>query len=166
NFVQTTQAKNKIKNFFFNLEKPRLIKDGQKKVADELARLGLPQLTESNFNKYSLRLHQSRLPYENIDSAFASIAKNDQSIIDFLRVILDDQEIGKDEKISKYTPKGSISLGIGQGIPYKIARCCKPKISDDIIGYITLQQKITVHKKSCAETKKFSKQRIISAKWQ
>lgn len=166
NFVQTTQAKNKIKNFFFNLEKPRLIKDGQKKVADELARLGLPQLTESNFNKYSLRLHQSRLPYENIDSAFASIAKNDQSIIDFLRVILDDQEIGKDEKISKYIPKGSISLGIGQGIPYKIARCCKPKISDDIIGYITLQQKITVHKKSCAETKKFSKQRIISAKWQ
>ena len=166
NFVQTTQAKNKIKNFFFNLEKPRLIKDGQKKVADELARLGLPQLTESNFNKYSLRLHQSRLPYENIDSAFASIAKNDQSIIDFLRVILDDQEIGKDEKISKYVPKGSISLGIGQGIPYKIARCCKPKISDDIIGYITLQQKITVHKKSCAETKKFSKQRIISAKWQ
>lgn len=166
NFVQTTLAKNKIKNFFFNLEKPRLIKDGQKKVADELARLGLPQLTESNFNKYSSKINQSRLPYENIDSAFASIAKNDQSIIDFLRVILDDQDIGKDEKISKYVPQGLVSLGIGQGMPYKIAKCCKPQLPDDIIGYITLQQKITVHKKNCVETKKFSKQRIISAKWE
>lgn len=165
NFVKTNLAKSKIKSYFLSEDRPRLIKNGRKKINNELTKLNLPQLSESQNNLFSLRLYQSKLPFSNINSALIAVAKGNLSVVDLLKVIFNDPNIAREEKVSKSSLNSSVILSVGSGIPYRLARCCKPKVTDKIIGYLTLQQKITIHRHNCSEVSKFSPERIISAKW-
>ncbi|MCX6812743.1 MAG: RelA/SpoT family protein [Candidatus Berkelbacteria bacterium] len=49
--------------------------------------------------------------------------------------------------------------------PYRLAKCCNPKSSDDVVGYITSQKEISVHKSTCSACKKFLPARIVQANW-
>ncbi|HNT41535.1 MAG TPA: GTP pyrophosphokinase, partial [Tenuifilaceae bacterium] len=52
--------------------------------------------------------------------------------------------------------------------PYVIARCCNPIPGDDVIGYISPDDVVIIHKATCAEAIRLMAQhgdRIVSAKW-
>ncbi|MEK7160982.1 MAG: TGS domain-containing protein, partial [Patescibacteria group bacterium] len=52
-------------------------------------------------------------------------------------------------------------------IATSLAKCCHPQPPDEIIGYITLNQRITVHKKDCRSlTKAKDPDRLVSVEWQ
>ena len=67
---------------------------------------------------------------------------------------------GKDEVNYK---NDIVVAGIGD-ILVNIAKCCKPVKGDDIIGFITKGQGITVHRKTCPNILD-KKDRIIEVKW-
>jgi GTP pyrophosphokinase len=51
---------------------------------------------------------------------------------------------------------------------YIVARCCNPIPGDDVIGYITDEENVIVHKATCAEAIRIMSRygdRIVSAKW-
>lgn len=54
-----------------------------------------------------------------------------------------------------------------KGLLYKIAKCCNPKSSEKIKGYMTLNQGITIHADTCANLKKVNgnEKRIVAASW-
>ena len=56
-----------------------------------------------------------------------------------------------------------IVAGIGD-ILVNVAKCCKPVKGDDIIGFITKGQGITVHKKNCPNIVG-KEERMIEVKW-
>jgi GTP pyrophosphokinase len=59
-------------------------------------------------------------------------------------------------------------LSDDESTSYIVARCCNPIPGDDVIGYITLEENVVVHKVTCPEAiRLMSRQgdRIVSAKW-
>lgn len=51
---------------------------------------------------------------------------------------------------------------------YVVAKCCNPIPGDDVIGYITSEENVIVHKATCAEAIRLMSRhgdRIVSAKW-
>jgi len=48
---------------------------------------------------------------------------------------------------------------------YKIARCCKPKPGIKIIGYLTVNQGVSIHTFDCSNVRKTNNKRILSAEW-
>ena len=51
---------------------------------------------------------------------------------------------------------------------YIVAKCCNPIPGDDVIGYITSEENVVVHKVTCAEAIRLMSRygdRIVSAKW-
>lgn len=53
-----------------------------------------------------------------------------------------------------------------QKIATSLAKCCRPQPPDDIIGYITLRQRITVHRRDCKSLMKIKDQkRLVSVNW-
>ncbi|HRY52306.1 MAG TPA: RelA/SpoT family protein [Candidatus Portnoybacteria bacterium] len=59
-----------------------------------------------------------------------------------------------------------VEVAGGEKIATSLAKCCNPQPPDDIAGYITLQQKITIHKRTCHSlTKIKDPSRLINANW-
>lgn len=47
-----------------------------------------------------------------------------------------------------------------------LAKCCRPQPPDEIMGYITLHQRLTVHKRDCKSLAKVKDQkRLVSVNW-
>ncbi len=55
-----------------------------------------------------------------------------------------------------------------RGIDYRFAQCCSPIYGDDIFGFVTILNGITIHKRSCANAKDMIERhpyRVIDATW-
>ena len=60
--------------------------------------------------------------------------------------------------------KNDIIVAGCDDILVNLASCCTPVFGDEIIGYITKGQGITVHKKSCVNMREI-KDRLIDVEW-
>jgi GTP pyrophosphokinase len=79
------------------------------------------------------------------------------------------------EKIAPIPPKagetkknGKIIITGEKNISHNLAKCCKPKKGDEIIGYITKTKGISIHKKDCKNLKilkKKSPSKLVEATW-
>lgn len=64
------------------------------------------------------------------------------------------------------TLKPEVEISGGQKIATSLAKCCNPRPPDEIVGYITLHQRITVHKSNCRSLAKIKDpSRLINANW-
>ena len=48
---------------------------------------------------------------------------------------------------------------------YTLANCCRPCLSDDIIGYYSYGNVIKVHKKDCPNLNKAEQERLVQLEW-
>jgi GTP pyrophosphokinase len=79
-------------------------------------------------------------------------------------------KMGVAEKPLKEQPKTLPELDVlgKTKLLTKIAKCCEPKLSDEILGYITKSRGISIHLKSCANIQNSAKnhpERIIAINW-
>jgi GTP diphosphokinase / guanosine-3',5'-bis(diphosphate) 3'-diphosphatase len=80
-------------------------------------------------------------------------------------------QIEEDQKSVKFDTKKPYllrELADDESTSYLVARCCNPIPGDDVIGYITEEENVVVHKVTCAEAiRLMSRQgdKIVSAKW-
>jgi (p)ppGpp synthase/HD superfamily hydrolase len=132
----------------------------------ELKRLGKQEIREKNIKKISSLIENSKLPFNDIESALISIAKKDTTRNSVIKIICPDVSYSDNKVFTKTVSKKKVIFEIGSGFAYRLAQCCKPKINSSIIGYITKQKSITVHTKKCHEISKLDAKRIISAKWE
>jgi GTP pyrophosphokinase len=64
------------------------------------------------------------------------------------------------------TPKAVVAVAGDPKITTALAKCCKPQPPDAIVGYITLNQRITVHRRNCHNLAKIhEKSRLIEVSW-
>ena len=67
--------------------------------------------------------------------------------------------------LSQHKGSGIQVLGVGDLLTH-LAQCCHPVPGDDIIGYITRTQGITVHRKNCINViNEEEKERLIEVSW-
>jgi predicted regulator of amino acid metabolism with ACT domain len=62
------------------------------------------------------------------------------------------------------SPEGVASrllIGGEENMPYRISSCCKPKLTDKMIAYITKVKGVSVHKVGCAFVAKASSERLL-----
>ncbi|MEG0499828.1 MAG: TGS domain-containing protein [Rikenellaceae bacterium] len=56
-----------------------------------------------------------------------------------------------------------------QGMQYKFAQCCTPLYGDEIFGFVTILNGITIHRKNCINARQMQERypyRVIDAVWQ
>lgn len=66
--------------------------------------------------------------------------------------------------LPKVNHKNDVIVSGCDDILVNLASCCKPVFGDEIIGYITKGQGITVHKRDCINIKDVT-ERLIDVKW-
>ena len=71
----------------------------------------------------------------------------------------------KEYSLSDYKNDGEIEIKGFSNLLTKIARCCNPLPGDEIIGYISRGNGITIHRKDCDALKNLEFERLIECSW-
>ena len=170
NFVQTTQAKNKIKAFFNRANKEEYLKKGEDILAKELKKRKISSsvfFDDDNINRIitDLKVGSLKEIYSNLGSGKFSVSTVISSF--------EEKETDKDTIILEKAAKGSnkstnnnalISIDGVDDIKVNLASCCKPVPGDRIVGYITKGYGITIHRMVCPNVAELD-ERLIEVKW-
>jgi len=177
--VKSTQARNKIRNFFKKEEHEQNVVMGKDKLEKEVKRQGFVLteiLKESWIKEISefLRLNGVEDLYAAIGYGSISLSQVVPKLKNYhkehykTRYEAKKQEI-QEEILNKKRPskpnQGVVIKGI-DNIKVRFARCCNPLPGDDIVGYITRGRGVSVHRSDCTNIGELSQvARFIEVEW-
>ena len=168
NIAKTNQAKNKIKAYFSKKDKEEYIEKGKSILEKELRKRKLAfgeVLTSEAIDKLIKDLKLKDI--EDIYLALGSLRYTASYIINLInndKHNVDDALLERKRDLPKINYKGDILVEGQSNIMVNIAKCCMPVKGDEIIGYITKGQGISVHKKECSNIPQDS-ERTIDVAW-
>ena len=169
NIAYTTSAKNKIKAFFSKVDKEQMIANGKDMLIKTIRRKKLSVNDILDSKKVEEALDELGLNSENDLYYEIGIGKyNPTSVI---KTILGEKEEEQRviDKVLKYSSRimqssGDIIIDGMTDLKVSFGGCCTPVKGDDIVGYISKGNGITIHRKNCHNICNID-DRIISAKW-
>ena len=164
NIAKATQTKNKIKSYFSKNEKENYIERGKYNLEKELRKrkIAINEFTkDENIKKIC-----ENFKLNSLEEIYLSVGNNKISANTIINVIDSYKEVAA-PKVVKAPPKNPDTDIIVSGIDkvkVNLANCCNPIYGDDIIGYITKGNGISVHRKSCRNLETLDN-RIVSVNW-
>ena len=175
-YVKTSRAKAKIRTALKE-EKKLLAEDGKEILRRKLKQLKI-DFNEKNINSlanyFNLRASLDlfyRVGIGKIDNtSLKKFAASNNRLFNFLRKKISNKnsDISHNEKEIKNNYDQIVFTKDDEKLDYTLAKCCNPIPGDKVFGFITVQEGIKVHKKSCSNSislqSKFA-YRIITAKW-
>ncbi len=163
--VKTTQAKNKIKNFFTKSEKEIYIERGKDSLEKELRKKKIPyQEFLSDENIESL-LNSTKCA--DLDEFYLSIGNNKFSasyVVNLINKQPQEQELIPINPVKIKDNEADIIVNGIDKIKVNISNCCSPVPGDEIIGYISKNNGITVHRINCPNVDRLE-DRMIPVSW-
>ena len=189
-YVTTAHARSKLQNYFKKEEK-NLMSDGQQKVENVMTASNIAQSNENmqvilNFYNLSqrsdlyLQVGQGSINAEDIPVILKPKSQSVFSKILKPFVSSSGEKKEKNEKKEKSEEKTEIAEKkidfkktyklneLNAGKSYELANCCRPIPGDDVLGYVTDQGMIQVHKRQCslaAVIKSNFGNRIVNVEW-
>ncbi len=163
NMVKLTQTKSKIKSFFSKNDREIYLERGKYLLEKELRKKKIAYadfFTEENIAKIC-----ENLKVENLEEVYHIIGNGKSSASSVIHIVNKDED-AKTPKIVK-TPTNIDADIIVSGIDkvkVNLANCCNPIYGDEIVGYITKGNGITVHRLNCHNLEMLE-ERTLEVKW-
>ncbi len=167
NIVKATQTKNKIKSYFSKNEREIYIERGKYALEKELRKRKLS--FSEFFNDENTKKILDTLKVSNIDEIYLCVGNNKTSantvvnIIDKYKEVIPPKVVKMAPKVNFDSDTDLIVSGIDK-VRVNLANCCNPVFGDDIIGYITRGNGISVHRSNCHNISILD-DRMVSVKW-
>lgn len=164
NMVKATATKNKIKSFFTKNEREVYIERGKYNLEKELRKRKLvfsEFLSDENIKKICDSIHA-----EDLDEIYLSIGNGKASANGVINIIDKNTDVPTPKNIkitSKNTDADIIVSGIDK-VKVNLANCCNPVFGDDIVGYITKGNGISVHRITCHNLEMLE-DRTVNVSW-
>lgn len=176
-FAKTKHARNRIKNYFRTLDKDTLFDQGKEDLNLLLEKLKIEKLDESlTFLKtYKGRSTSAKERVEIMEELGAGtitsgiVFKNatGKSADILLRPSnkLPQQRKARLMPVKQQMPAPANKLIIGgqKDMPYRLASCCKPKITEKVIAYVTKIKGVSLHRANCKFVINADAERLLEA---
>ena len=176
NIAGSASAKAKIKHWFTQERKEHATEDGKEALVKALRRQGLP--IQSLLNSETLLQIVGEQKLSDANALYTAIGQGQISTTNVIERIKQLRGLTSDpdtEEIAlPQTPRGlkgprRSSQGVlVKGSPdvlTKMARCCTPVPGDEIIGFITRGEGVSVHRGDCKNVKSLTPQRVVEVSW-
>jgi GTP pyrophosphokinase len=149
-FLQSPRIRAKIRAWFKSQNFDESVAQGRTQLDRELHRLGV---TTINQEKLAQRLH-----FNKLEDLLAAIGRNEITPHRIAVAIQEELptkaiEIAKPNVFrpaTQRTAKADITVGGVNNLMTRIAKCCNPVAGDAIVGYVTRDRGITIHREDCA----------------
>ena len=181
NLVQTSQAKNRIRQWFRKEQREENIIRGREILERECKKLGLPMGDTLKTN--NLLEAAKRYNIMSVEDLYVAFAEGAISAIQVLHWIKDNFKIkikkdtreetqpGPEKPLKPFSGYGKPSSGVRvKGIDnllVRLSRCCNPLPGDKIIGYITKGRGVSIHRTDCPNVANSlnGRERLIDVVW-
>jgi len=162
NFVKTSQAKSQIKSFFVKSEKEIYIEGGKYSLEKELRRRKIS--FSDFFTDENIKSICEVLKVDGLDNIYAAVGNNRYTAGFVVNII--DKQPEPTPKIVKANVDTDADIIVGgfDKIKVNLANCCNPVCGDEIIGYITKNNGISVHRSTCHNLT-LSEDRTLDVEW-
>ncbi len=149
-FLQSSRIRAKVRAWFKSQNLDESIAQGRMQLDRELHRVGVITI---NQEKLAQRLHYSKL-----EDFLAAIGRNEVSQRRIATAIQEElpTKVIEAAKPNVYKPsvqrdsKADITVGGVNNLMTRIAKCCNPAPPEEIVGYVTRDRGITIHRQDCA----------------
>ncbi|WP_047534238.1 RelA/SpoT family protein [Methylotenera sp. N17] len=167
-FLQSASARAKVRHWFKYQHFEENVAQGRAKLDRELHRAGIGAI---NQEKIAQKLH-----FQKLEDLLAAIGRGDVSEHQIALTIQEEMAPRAEEPLPPATPRrvtaqkaqSEIVLeGIGN-LQTNTAKCCKPLPPDAIVGYLTRDHGVTIHRMSCAfivRLQEDRRNRLLGAQW-
>lgn len=149
NIVKSTQTKNKIKSYFTKNDRELYIERGKYILEKELRKRKL--IFADFFSESNVKKICNELKVDDLDDIYINVGNGKSTANGVINIIDKVQEVPA-PKVVKVTSKNTDADIIVDGIDkikVNLANCCNPVYGDEIIGYITKGNGISVHRMNC-----------------
>lgn len=181
NITQTSQAKNRIRQFFKKQRREENITKGKEMVEKEIRTMGFSSkdvLTPDNlqrvFDKFSFTNEDdmyAAVGYQGITAALIVTRLTDklrdtQQKEKNLEQTIEDK---KHDVVAKHREKGDLGVRVEgiDNILIRLSKCCNPVPGDKIVGFITKGRGVSVHRVNCLNIKNEEAQhRLLPVQWE
>ena len=176
NFLITAKAKTKVKQSF-KLDRKKHIEQGRKIIEDQLSRYKITPSSDTlkklsayygltNKEQLYAQVGMGFLELDNLDEVLQTRRENKLAKFWKLSFYQKKEEPLLPDKINKKAP--FILKEDPEELNYTLAKCCNPIPGDDVVGYVSDEEHIIIHKRNCPEALKIMSQQgdnIITAEW-
>ena len=176
--VATSEAKNKIRNWFKKERREENIQEGRAALEREMRR-SLVNVPPEKWDEFMGEIAR-RQRMNNPDEMYAAIGYGGLQISRIMGKIKDEytkmREAEAEAEAAKnftvedvsihrtHTSDGVVVEGIDNCL-VKFAKCCNPLPGDKIVGFITRGYGVSIHKQDCANAQQSMKQPENAARW-
>ncbi|MGM8214215.1 RelA/SpoT family protein [Bacillaceae bacterium W0354] len=176
--TQTSQAKNKIKQFFKKQRRDENVQRGREQVEQEIRNLGLnPKEVIVDKN---IQLALDRFKFQSEEDLYAAVGYQGvtaQQVANRMTEKIREQEKRNDlestlkDVQNDYGTKARKVAGPGVSVKgidnllIRLSRCCNPIPGDDIVGFITRGRGVSVHRADCPNITTDEENRLIDVEW-
>lgn len=174
-YVKTTSAKNKITSFLKKEGRDVNITKGKEIFEKQLRKKSIPKdiLTKEEYIKVMLKkcnFNTIEECYENIGFGSMSPLKVINRLVEAYEDSIKTDDNVKDIKVvsnkNKRQNDDLVEVENINNCLVKFAKCCLPIPGDEIVGYITFSNGVSIHRKDCPNLKNLDiNSRTINVKW-
>lgn len=169
NFVKTSQARSKIKQYFRKQAHAENVARGKEALEREIERLGMD--AKEVLRPEALEEISRQLNLPNAEEVYASVGDGRYSAQTVLNRLL--PEVAPQQPSLFPTGKvkeGETRLAVDgiDNVMVRRARCCSPLPEDEVVGYTTRGRGITLHRRSCKNVQSYlmnEPERLVVVQW-
>ena len=184
NIVKSTQAKNKINQWFKTEFKEENIVKGKEVIAQYCKMKGIPQaqVVKPEYQERVLRKYGFR-DWESVLAAIGHGGLKEGQVVNKMleeyekakkkavtdAKIMETVSETKEQKIRISKSKSGIVVKGIDDVAVRFSKCCNPVPGDEIVGFVTRGRGVTIHRTDCVNMLHLAeseRERLIDAEWQ
>ncbi|MDP3609159.1 MAG: TGS domain-containing protein, partial [Methylophilus sp.] len=167
-YLQSPSARAKVRHWFKYQHFEENVAQGRARLDRELHRAGVGAI---NQGKIAQKLH-----FQKLEDFLAAIGRGDVSEHQIALAIQEEAAPRPEETTLPFAPRrttavlsptGVVVEGVGNLLT-STAKCCKPVPPDAIVGYVTRDHGVTIHRMACAFVTRLPgerRDRLLDARW-
>lgn len=178
NFVKSTRARNKIRAWFTKERREEAIEQGKEAISRALRKQNMPLqklMGQESFQQVALQLR-----YPDVSALYAAVGEghvSTQSVLEKVVANLADNsrsitdEVFPTRKLTggqaDQSSHSAVMVRDAPDVLVKLAKCCTPVPGDEIMGFVTKGQGVSVHQQQCMNLQRLSEQpeRLVPVEW-
>ncbi|MBP1325113.1 GTP pyrophosphokinase [Leucobacter exalbidus] len=178
-FVKSKRAQNKIRQWFTKERREEAAEAGKIDIAKTLRKQGLP--LHRVMNSESLQQVALQLRYADVAALYAAVGEGNvsaQHVVEKVTALVFDEQTSSEPalatmpiieapRVSRSTDSSGVMVKGASDVLAKLAKCCTPVPGDEIRGFVTKGQGVSVHRVDCHNfiTLQQQPERIVDVDW-
>lgn len=166
-YLQSPSARAKVRHWFKYQHFEENVAQGRARLDRELHRAGVGAINQEKIAQ--------KLQFHKLEDFLAAIGRGDISEHQ-IALAIQDETAPKQEQAPHLSPRRSNTIksqaevvieGIGN-LQTSTAKCCKPMPQDAIVGYLTRDHGVTIHREACTFISRLPEERrdrVLNAQW-